>query len=220
MTYGQSGVTFLPQTQVKTWQTSKGKVTHLLTQHKEKIEVDQVILAAGSWSEKLLRGLNIKMPIQDGKGYSVTLPEPARRPTLPSILSEDKVAITPMGKDLRFGGTLELGGMSNAVNPNRVKGILSALPQFYPDLAIPYQQNLDIWVGFRPCSPDGLPYIGPSRHIQNLTIAGGHAMMGLSLGPITGKLVAEVIDQKKPRRESFIATSGAICLRACMGRHD
>lgn len=194
----QNGVSFIPQAQVKAWQTSKGKITHVLIQGKEKIEVDQVVLAAGSWSEKLLRGLNIKMPIQDGKGYSITLPEPTHRPILPSILSEDKVAITPMGKDLRFGGTLELGGMNRSINPHRVKGILSALPQYYPDLAIPQQEDLDIWLGFRPCSPDGLPYIGPSRHIQNLVIAGGHAMMGLSLGPITGKLVAEVIEKKKP----------------------
>lgn len=194
----QNGVTFIPQTQVKAWQTNKGKITHLLNQDGEKVEVDQVVLAAGSWSEKLLRGLNINMPIQDGKGYSITLSDPANRPTLPSILSEDKVAITPMGKDLRFGGTLELGGMKTSVNPKRVQGILSALPQYYPDVAIPKQDSLDIWVGFRPCSPDGLPYIGRSRKIPNLVIAGGHAMMGLSLGPITGKLVAEIMDNKEP----------------------
>jgi len=194
----QNGVTFIPQTQVKSWQTNKGKITHLLSQDGKKIEVDQVVLAAGSWSEKLLRGLDIKMPIQDGKGYSITLSEPSNRPTLPSILSEDKVAITPMGKDLRFGGTLELGGMNTTVNPKRVQGILAALPQYYPDVTIPKQDSLDIWVGFRPCSPDGLPYMGPSRKISNLVIAGGHAMMGLSLGPITGKLVAEIIDERKP----------------------
>ncbi len=193
----QKGVTFIPQTQVKAWQTNKGKITHLLSQDGKKVAVDQVVLAAGSWSEKLLRGLDIKMPIQDGKGYSITLSKPANRPTLPSILSEDKVAITPMGEDLRFGGTLELGGMKTSVNPKRVQGILSALPQYYPDVTIPKQDNLDIWVGFRPCSPDGLPYIGRSRKISNLVIAGGHAMMGLSLGPITGKLVAEIIDEKK-----------------------
>lgn len=194
----QKGATFIPQTQVKGWQTNKGKITHFLSQDGKKIAVDQVVLAAGSWSEKLLRGLDIKMPIQDGKGYSVTLSKPANRPTLPSILSEDKVAITPMGEDLRFGGTLELGGMKTSVNPKRVQGILSALPQYYPDVTIPKQDSLDIWLGFRPCSPDGLPYIGRSRKVSNLVIAGGHAMMGLSLGPVTGKLVAEIMDEKKP----------------------
>ncbi len=138
------------------------------------------------------------MPIQDGKCYSITLSEPNERPTIPSILSEDKVAITPMGKDLRFGGTLELGGLSSAVNPRRVQGVLDALPQYYPDVDLPRQKDTNVWVGFRPCSPDGLPYIGRSSRVPNLILAGGHAMMGMSLGPITGQLVSEIVGNQPP----------------------
>lgn len=194
----EAGVNIIPQTTITGWTSRSGRITHLRTQHGKSIPVEQVVLAAGSWSQKLLRGLGIKMPIQDGKGYSITLSEPTERPSLPSILSEDKVAITPMGQDLRFGGTLELGGMSQKVNPKRVEGILSALPQFYPKMALPKQNNANIWVGFRPCSPDGLPYLGRSKRAANLVIAGGHAMMGMSLGPITGKLVAEIMDNRRP----------------------
>lgn len=194
----EAGVQFMPKTILTGWEAQKGKVTHILTQSNERIKVDQVVLAAGSWSQKILKSLRINMPIQDGKGYSITLPEPNERPTIPSILSEDKVAITPMGKDLRFGGTLELGGMSRNVNAKRVQGVISSLPQYYPNINLPDQRDVDIWVGFRPCSPDGLPYIGRSNQVPNLVLAGGHAMMGMSLGPITGKLVAEIVGEHTP----------------------
>lgn len=193
-----AGTKFMAETALSGWETQKGKVTHLLTQSGDRMKVDQVVLAAGSWSQKILKPLKIAMPIQDGKGYSITLTTPNERPTIPSILSEDKVAITPMGKDLRFGGTLELGGMSRAVNPKRVQGIISSLPQYYPNINLPNQKDVDIWVGFRPCSPDGLPYIGRSHQVSNLILAGGHAMMGMSLGPITGKLIAEIVGEQDP----------------------
>lgn len=194
----EAGAKFMPQTILTGWETQKGTVAHLKTQAGDRIKVDQVVLAAGSWSQKILKPLKIEMPIQDGKGYSITLSEPNEKPTIPSILSEDKVAITPMGKDLRFGGTLELGGMNRAVNPKRVQGIISSLPQYYPNINLPDQRDVDIWVGFRPCSPDGLPYIGRSSQVSNLVLAGGHAMMGMSLGPITGQLIAEIIGEEEP----------------------
>lgn len=193
-----TGVKFMSKTILSGWETQKGKITHLQTEAGERIKVEQVVLAAGSWSQKILQSLGITMPIQDGKGYSITLNSPDERPNIPSILSEDKVAITPMGKDLRFGGTLELGGMSRKVNPKRVQGIIDSLPQYYPNIHLPKQRDVDIWVGFRPCSPDGLPYIGRSSQVSNLVLAGGHAMMGMSLGPITGKLIAEIISEQPP----------------------
>ena len=85
---------------------------------------------------------------------------------------------------------MELGAMQNKVNMNRVKGIVESLPNYFPDLKLDMPNEKDIWYGFRPCSPDGLPYIGFSSSVENLLVAGGHAMMGLSLGPATGKLIA------------------------------
>lgn len=192
------GVTFVSNTSLTGWETKGDTITHLKLSNGKKPVVEQVVLAAGSWAQQILKSLKINMPIQDGKGYSITLSQPKERPTIPSILSEDKVAITPMGQDLRFGGTLELGGLSSAVNPRRVQGVLDALPQYYPQIELPDQKDTDVWVGFRPCSPDGLPYIGRSSRVPNLILAGGHAMMGMSLGPITGQLVAEVVSGKTP----------------------
>jgi D-amino-acid dehydrogenase len=78
------------------------------------------------------------------------------------------------------------------VNMNRVQGILNAIPNYYPDYQVQIPQVDKIWYGFRPCSPDGLPYIGYTKGLKNLIVAGGHGMMGVSLAPITGKLVAEL----------------------------
>lgn len=138
------------------------------------------------------------MLLQDGKGYSVTLESPEKRPGIPALLIEGKVAVTPMGDDLRIGGTLEISNLSPKVNPLRFQGIMENIPKYYPELN-PGQQDLSkVWHGYRPCSPDGLPYVGFSDKYSNLAIATGHAMMGLSLGPATGKLVANLFAGKSP----------------------
>ena len=160
--------------------------------------MDHLIIAGGVWTAEILKCLEIKMLLQDGKGYSVTLKNQKERPKIPSILTEAKVAITPMGHDLRIGGTLEISNLSSRINKKRVGGILESVPDYYPALqpAMPKEQM--IWHGFRPCSPDGLPCIGRSKKFENLVIASGHAMMGLSLGPATGKLISEIIQKQNP----------------------
>ena len=165
----------------------------VLTAKAEKINVENLIIAGGSWTSKILKFLGIKMLLQDGKGYSVTLNKPAHNLTIPSILSEAKVAMTPMGNDLRIGGTLEISNLSPKINLSRLKGILESVPTYYPELKPELPPAERIWHGFRPCSPDGLPYLGRSKKYKNLVIATGHAMMGLSLGPASGKLVSEII---------------------------
>jgi D-amino-acid dehydrogenase len=154
---------------------------------------DLTVLAAGSWSAKLLGQLGVKLLLQDGKGYSVTLRNPQERPSYASILAEAKVAVTPMGSDLRFGGTLELGGLSPRLNMPRIRAIIEAVPRYYPHLKVEMPAAGEVWHGFRPCSPDGLPYIGKVRPFENLVLATGHAMMGLSLAPATGRLVSEIV---------------------------
>lgn len=163
----------------------------------EKHEADTTIVATGSWSGILLKKLGIKLLIQDGKGYSITLKKSVERPEHATIFCEAKVAVTPMGDDLRFGGTLELGGLNSGVNKKRVKGILNSIPKYYPNLKINTPQEENIWRGFRPCSPDGLPYVGRTKKYDNLIIATGHAMMGLSLGPATGMMVKNIINGEK-----------------------
>ena len=132
-----------------------------------------------------------------GKGYSFNVDNNEKKLNIPAILCEARVAITPMGNQLRFGGTMEIGPVNDKINMNRVQGIVDAIPNYMPGLKIDMPAKEKVWYGFRPCSPDGLPYIGFANHFSNLLIAGGHAMMGISLGPVTGQLIADLVDGKQ-----------------------
>ena len=158
------------------------------------IEADQFVIAGGAWSSTLARDLGLDLPILAGKGYSMTVPEPIQMPRVCSILNEARVAVTPMGDCLRFAGTMELGDNDLAINPRRVKGILKSIPKYFPQFKVEHFNGIKRWSGLRPCSPDGLPYIGPvGPGADGVFIATGHAMMGLSLGPITGHIMANVL---------------------------
>jgi len=190
-------VRFITQKEVVDFNTSDGKVESLLLQNGDIEKIDQLVIAAGSWSAKLLKKIGIKILLQDGKGYSLTLADPKMKPTYPTILSEGKVAMTPMGNDLRVGGTLEISNFNPRINQNRLQGIVESVPRYFPDFEIQKSELDKVWHGFRPCTPDGLPYLGKSHKFDNLTIATGHAMMGMSLGPATGKIVSQIILNKK-----------------------
>ena len=110
---------------------------------------------------------------------------------------EAKVAVTPMNGFTRFAGTMEVDKINNKINRVRVNAIAKASERFYNNLKIDQKEIDDVACGLRPCSPDGLPYIGKLSKIKNATVATGHAMMGWSLGPATGKLVSEIISDKK-----------------------
>jgi len=190
------GVVFHGNTEVTGFDYDHEKIKKIKTKAQKNLNVDHLIIAGGSWTSEILKFLKIKMLLQDGKGYSITLKDQGERPKIPSILTEAKVAMTPMGNDLRIGGTLEISNLSSKINRKRVAGILEAVPKYYPKLQPIIPENQSIWHGFRPCTPDGLPYIGHSKKFENLTIASGHAMMGLSLGPATGKLISEMIQKQ------------------------
>lgn len=158
----------------------------------------QTVLAAGAWTAQMLRGLKIRLPLQPGKGYSLTLPR-ARMPLQHcAIAVEGRIAITPMGDALRVAGTMELGADEQGIARRRVAGIIKTFCRLFPEYTPDDFADVRIWSGLRPCSPDGLPYIGRSRHLPNVVIATGHAMMGLSLGPITGELVAQLVAGETP----------------------
>jgi len=192
------GVKFLYNVEVIGFETEAGKIKSIKTDKGNNLAVEELIIATGSWSPLLAKQLNINLPMQAGKGYSTTLQQPeGKKLNIPSILLEARVAITPMGENhIRFGGTMEIGGINQDINMSRVRGIIKAVPEFFPDYPIQVPAQNKVWSGLRPCSPDGLPYIGRTNKYKNLIIASGHAMMGLSLAPGTGKLVQEIIDHQ------------------------
>jgi len=184
------------RTEVTGWRRQGRRLEAVQTSHGDH-EADEFVICGGSWSANLVKDLDLPLPLQAGKGYSVTLEEPRRLPKICAILTEARVAVTPMGKALRFGGTMEIAGLDESINPKRVQGIIRSIPQYYPDFKEEDFANLEPWCGLRPCSPDGLPYLGRTLGWENLIIASGHAMMGISLGPITGKIVAEIAGNQK-----------------------
>ena len=163
------------------------------------IEADEFILCGGSWSPSVARELGLKIPIQAGKGYSLTLPNPRQLPQICSIFTEARVAVTPVGPALRFGGTMEIAGLNEDITPLRVRGIINSVARYYPEFTPADFAGVQPWRGLRPCSPDGMPYVGRTAKFANLSLATGHAMMGLSLGPITGKVMAGIISGEPPK---------------------
>ncbi|CAH0994685.1 D-amino acid dehydrogenase [Emticicia aquatica] len=202
----KQGVKFLYNTEVTGFEFEKDQVKSIKIQQKDNdnchlstINIQHLIIATGSWSPILAEMLNIGLPMQAGKGYSVTYQQNVgKNLNIPSILLEARVAITPMSdKLIRFGGTMEIGGLNDDINMNRVRGIIKAVPNYFPEYQIDMPKQEQVWYGLRPCSPDGLPYIGRTNKYKNLVVASGHAMMGLSLAPATGKLVQQIIDNQQ-----------------------
>ena len=186
-----------PSTEVIGFRRRNGRIRTVVTTRGE-FGANEVVLAGGAWSPVIASELGMKLPIQAAKGYSVTFERPDRCPAIPASLSEAKVAVTPMGEMLRFGGTLELAGLDHSINKRRVAAILNAVPRYLPDLNPKRLKHVETWRGLRPCTPDGLPFLGRSPTFENLTVAAGHAMIGISLGPVTGKLVSQVVTRQTP----------------------
>ncbi len=169
------------------------RLTGIRTADGETHTAEHIILAVGAWTPDLARELDLRIPMQGGKGYSLTLREPAELPRLCSLLKEARVAVTPMGGKLRVGGTMEICGTDLSINRTRLQGIIEGFCKFFPAFKTDDFADIEPWSGLRPCTPDGLPCIGPVPGIENATVATGHNMLGLSLGPVTGRLVADQI---------------------------
>ena len=172
-------------------QDDKIRVVHTSN---EDFEPQQVILAAGAWSPSVMRGLKLNIPVQPARGYSLTMSATKIMPREALLLGERRVAVTPMGEWLRFTGRLELSNHDTTPNPRHIAGIERAVREY-----IQLDETLNVketWSGLRPTTPDGLPIIGISPKYTNLIFATGHAMLGLSLGPGSGQIVAEVANGK------------------------
>lgn len=187
------GVTFLLETEVSGFEVKGGALRAVKTS-KGQVEGQEVVLCSGVWSAQLAKELDLKLPMQAGKGYSLTLANPKQLPELCSICTEARLAVTPMEGALRVGGTMEMAGIDESITQRRVRGITRAFPQYFPAFEEKDFAEVKPWSGLRPVSPDGMPYIGRTKRWKNLTVATGHAMMGLSLAPATGKIVSALLE--------------------------
>lgn len=196
----QKGVQFQLHSTVTAFEKTGNKVTAVVTD-KGKTSGDHFVIAAGSWIPSLSKMLGIHLLLQPGKGYSHTYDHVEKNIKFPAILVDGRCAITPWANTLRIGGTMELSGINTKVLVKRMQGIYNAVKDFYPGLKIDFPPANKIWNGLRPVTPDGLAYIGKSAEFNNVVIAGGHAMLGISQGTGTGLLVSQLVDNKKTEIE-------------------
>lgn len=188
------GTVFFKNEEVIDIEVIGNRISKLITTNKS-IDCDEVVIATGSWSGVLGKKLGLNIPVQAGKGYAINVHRKTNI-TIPTILCESKVAVTPMRGFTRFSGTMEMSGINTKISTVRVNAIAKAAQSYYGQLQLTDEERAMAKCGLRPCTPDGLPCIGKTSKYNNLTIATGHAMMGWSLGPATGKLVSEIISSK------------------------
>jgi D-amino-acid dehydrogenase len=186
------GVTFQLNTEVVGFEKHDGIISKVIT-NKGDVLCDEVVIANGSWMQNISKLLGIELLMQPGKGYSFEYNNLDKNLLYPSILVDDRVATTPIDRWLRMGGTMELSGHSDNILPKRVSSIYNTFKKYYPSLAIPAPDANQAWFGYRPVSPDGMPYIGRHSKLKNISYAGGHAMLGVSAAAGTGKLISEIL---------------------------
>jgi D-amino-acid dehydrogenase len=191
----ERGVTLEENTPALGFRTANGRVTAVDTPQGPR-EGAEVLLATGAWSGPLARQLGLKVPIQPGKGYSLTMDRPAHCPRHPLLLRERRVAVTPWGSGFRLGGTMEFAGFDDRLDPVRL-GALTRGAADYLRGPLPAGRREE-WAGWRPMTPDDLPLLGRAPGYTNLTVAAGHCMLGTTLAAGTGQVLAELLAGAAP----------------------
>jgi D-amino-acid dehydrogenase len=162
----------------------------------DRLEADRVVLAAGVWTTRLAAAVGVNVPMQAGKGYHLDLTRPERCIETACVLNEKFVAVNPLPDRLRLAGTVELSGINQRLLSRRLEMLKVAAAAYLR--GIDQTTEISRWCGLRPCTADGLPVVGWAPDVENLFIATGHAKMGLTHGPITGRLVSEFLLDGQP----------------------
>jgi D-amino-acid dehydrogenase len=189
------GVTFLSDTEVFAFERG-GETLQAVKTTRGRLTAGEFVVAAGSWTPALARQAGLRAPIEAGKGYALIYDGLSPSPRIPLLLVERKVAVTPRKDSVRLAGTMELAGMNESITGLRVEAIARAAREYLQMSQDPV--TTEIWGGLRPCTPDGLPLVGRCERWKNLTLAAGHAMLGLTLSTGTGELVAQLLSGETP----------------------
>ncbi len=189
------GVTVRERCEVRSIIREHGRARALVTSQGE-LTADAFVFATGALTPLLSRHLGCDIPIQPGKGYSITMGRPARCPSIPMMFEEHRVAVTPMQSGYRLGSTMEFAGYDATLNRRRLDLLREGARHYLHE---PYGEPVEEeWFGWRPMTYDGMPIIDRSPALANVLIAAGHNMLGLSMAPATGKLVAELLAREAP----------------------
>lgn len=175
--------------------TERRRVRRVITNAGE-LAADHVVVATGAWTPQLRNMLRAPIAIQPGKGYSLTMPRPSICPRHSMIFEEHRVAVTPLASRYRIGSTMEFAGYDTSLNPRRLQLLRDGASIYLREpLAEPVFES---WYGWRPMTPDSLPFIGRAPAFDNLYIAAGHGMLGVSMSPATGRLISELVTGQTP----------------------
>ncbi len=191
----QRGVKIMEHCQVESLVVQSGQARAISTSGGE-ISASHFVIATGAWTPQFERQLGCKIPIQPGKGYSITMPRPDLCPRFPMLFEQHHVAVTPWASGYRLGSTMEFAGYDTTIDPQRVQ-MLKDVASIYlrEPLVEPVEET---WIGWRPMTSDDRPIIGHSPTLKNVLIAAGHGMLGLTLAPATGRLITEMLSGQTP----------------------
>jgi len=186
----KAGVELVEECAVEGFEVGASRVDAVRTV-RGRMPAREVVIATGAWSPQLGRALGLAVPVQPGKGYTLTLPRPAICPRFPLLLKERNCAVTPWGSGLRLGGTMEFSGYRERLDPRRLAAIRASVAEYLrePGAGLPAEE----WTGWRPMTWDELPILGRSPRHENVCLATGHGMLGVSMAPASGRLIAELV---------------------------
>lgn len=186
-----SSVDLYSNAEVTDVEYSGNNVTAVKTNDGEIIDANICVVTSGAWSGYMTKKFKYSLPLQAGKGYSITISNPNLTFKHPIYLGDSKAGISPFKDTVRIGGTMELSGINTNLDKRRIKGVREAVSK-YLDEELHGNHEVE-WTGMRPMTPDGLPVIGKIPDFNNAFVATGHGMVGLSMAPVTGKIISELV---------------------------
>ncbi len=185
------GVDIVEDTEVKDMIVSGNRISKIVTSNKE-YTPNWTIITAGAWSPNLAKKIGLGLQVQPAKGYSVSYNRTGLSIKTPMLLSEAKIGVNPVIDGIRLAGTLELTGIDSSINEKRVQAIVGGAHEYLAGDTAKFEIT-NVWTGMRPVTPDGVPVIDRIPNMENLIVATGHAMLGMTMGPVTGKAVSEIV---------------------------
>lgn len=190
---GDAGVTFVEDCTVASVETEADRIAGLQTS-RGLLQADRYVFATGAWSSSFGDALGCNIPIEPGKGYSVTMAKPEPMPAHPMLIPEKHIGITPFDDAYRIASMMEFVGFDDSIPRSRIEQLKDSARPYLRTPQGPVEE--DTWYGWRPMTWDSLPIIGRAPDLSNALLATGHNMLGLSLAPITGKAIADLVAER------------------------
>ena len=190
----EQGVNFLENCRLDRVSKGNGEIRGLATSQGH-MKADRYVFAMGAWSQRWSHDLECDIPIEPGKGYSVTMTRPGTMPSYPMLMPEKHIGVTPFEDNLRIASMMEFAGFDTSIPAHRIRQLQASAAPFLREPVGP--EIVDTWYGWRPMTWDSLPIIGRLPTVKNALIAAGHNMLGLTLAPVTGKLIADLVGERR-----------------------